>query len=264
VSLSAALAAYYALDESSGTATAADSHTNAAHLSTVTGTPTVIDPGKVGKARQFSGADVRVEQGADEANVRLGYDRDWSVSFWLKYSSVAIPVGVNCVALVRGGASGEFLVTYTTVSDAIQFWLFEDLPGWQAVGSVTGFGDDAWHHFVFRFNGTSKRCRLDADGANEFDNSPPVLPGGRNYVNGSASVRLIFGTIGDGGLHAIDEVGIWASATGGGGELEDADVVDLYNSGAGRDYAYVSAGGGGGFQSAWARGSNVMILPGAL
>ena len=99
MSLSAALAAYYALDEASGTATAADSHTNAADLSTVVGTPTAVDPGHVGKARQFSGA----------------------------------------------------------------------------------------------------------------------------------------------------------------------DVIDLYNSGAGRDYAYVSAGGGGGgFQAAWARGSNVMILPGAL
>jgi hypothetical protein len=44
VSLSAALAAYYALDEASGTATAADSHTNAADLSTVVGTPTAVTP----------------------------------------------------------------------------------------------------------------------------------------------------------------------------------------------------------------------------
>jgi len=262
VSLSAALAAYYALDESSGTATAADSHTNAADLSTVVGTPTAVDPGHVGKARQFSGADVRVTQGADEAAVRLGYDRDWTVAFWLKYNSFAIPAGVECVALER---PNEFRVSYTTVGDALQFFIGKDLPGYELVGSFTGVGSDVWIHYVFRFNGTTKRCRLDINTTNVNDATAPTLPGGQNYNNGSASNRLSLGTQADGGIHQMDEVSIWSSATGGGGELDDADVVDLYNSGAARDYAYVSAGGGGGgFQAAWARGSNVMILPGAL
>jgi len=244
VSLSAALAAYYALDESSGTATAADSHTNAADLSTVTGTPTAVDPGHVGKARQFSGADVRVTQGADEAAVRLGYDRDWTVAFWLKYDAFAIPGGVVCVALER---PNEFQVTYSIVGgDAIRFALGEDLPGWSEVTNFASVGSNVWIHYVFRFNGTTKRCRLDINTTNTFDGTPPSLPGGRNYNNGSASNRLSLGTQADGGVHQIDEVGVWSSATGGGGELSDADVVDLYNSGAGRDYAYVSAAGGGG------------------
>ena len=245
MSLSAALAAYYALDESSGTATASDSHSNAAHLSTVTGTPTVVDPGHVGKARQFSGADVRVTQGADEAAVRLGYDRDWTVAFWLKYDAFAIPGGVTCVALQR---DNEFQVTYTTVGgDAIRFLLGKDNsgPDWELIDTFASVGSNVWIHYVFRFNGTTKRCRLDINTTNVHDATAPTLAGGQTYNTGAASNRLSVGTQADGGIHQIDEVGVWSSATGGGGELDDADVVDLYNSGAGRDYAYVSAAGGG-------------------
>lgn len=220
--LSDNLIAYYSLDD------ATDAHTNSYDLTnnnTVTFTA-----GKVGNAATFSAASSQYLSHADNADFSMG-DVDFTVAAWIKTSATGTVAGMV----------GKF----TTATNDREYILRRRFGEPRFVVSSAGNVESAsadrgsdistgtWYFVVGVHDAANDEIIL------YVDNETPVTTA---YSSGVFDGVAAF-TIGARATPSnyfdgqIDEVAVWKRA------LSPSEIAELYNSGSGRDYAYVTSSG---------------------
>jgi hypothetical protein len=221
------LTAYYSLEESSGTR--ADAH-GSSPLSTLVGTPGGTT-GKVANCTTFSGTSQSLSAG-DTAALSTG-DIDFSIACWVYF--VATSGTPFIIAKWRPTATqSEYVLFYNSSTSRFEFRVSSTganetavvANNFGAASTSTWYFVVAWHDSVGNTiqicvndgtpNSTSYSSGL-ADRTAEFALAS-YYHNSSNYLNGR-----------------LDEVGFWKKV------LSAAEITELYNSGNGRDYAYISA-----------------------
>lgn len=223
------LVAYWSLDEASGNAIDAHGSNDLTDNNTV-GTAA----GKVGNARNFNGSDEYFSSATNPVNGSAAF----SISAWVKNTrgSAAFRPDTICMCLnqpvngdgfylqLNGDAAGAKLrfvkaISYSAgeaVADSVI-----SLSTWiHVVGTVSSGG-------VVKLYIDSVLQAVTGSKAGAMSTNPAVFFTGIDQVGGAG-----------GWLGQIDELGFWSR------ELSSAEVTELFNSGNGRDYAYISGGGG--------------------
>lgn len=215
------LISYYSLEEASGTRADAHGSNDLTDNNTVT-----QRTGIVGNAGSFSGASEFLSSATGVGNALGNGVTAMTISMWIKADVTNSNDGLLNIGSFAGSQgvfnfniSGSNKIN-TTVNGASQ--------------SVIAFSDTtSWHHLAVQYRGTTVAVWL--DGTEKFDQAAAsgssIDCAGLDFiVGGYFSSSFCF----DGG---IDEVGVWNSV------LTDDNITWLYNSGAGRSYADISAGG---------------------
>lgn len=185
----------------------------------------------------------------------LSVARPFSVAAWVKYTTTS-----NTVIFEKNGNSGFSVQVDNTTSGKLTCWVGGVNNG---VSTTSAWNDGKWHFVVFAMGAAADAVYV--DGRADTTTAGSVLS--PSY---GASTPVYFGSRAG--------VAPWAGSLGGvrlaTGAVTDSDAACLYDQ-ARRDYpdllrrlptgrSFVGvAGGGGGFQAAWARGSNVLIGAGA-
>jgi hypothetical protein len=224
------LVAYWSLEEASGSRVDAHGANDLTDNNTVTSAT-----GKVGDGASFARANSESLTIADNTDLSMG-DVDFTIACWVYLADLN-----DYSALVTkddAGANREYILYYDDAVSRISFGIWSGAGGaGNAEISGTTFGTPStatWHFVVARHDATANTISICVNdgGVNSTSHS------GGAY-NGSAQFAL--GRFGGGLYHngRMDEVGIWKRA------LSGAEITELYNAGSGRDYTYVSGGGGG-------------------
>lgn len=200
------------------------------HLTNNNSVPFVA--GKVGNAADFEASSSHSLTRADNAGLSTG-DIDFTIACWVNLESTGGNRSIFQKAdsngleydLMTNGGTFQFRVSSGTG--------FANLT--LVAGPNNGATTSTWFFLVAEHDSVNDLIKLSIDGgafttaaysSGSYDSGAPVNLGG--YV--------AFGEYTDG---LVDEAAFWKRC------LSDAEVDELYNAGAGRDYAYVSGGGGG-------------------
>jgi hypothetical protein len=224
VPLSTNLTAYYRMEDASGNATDEVAAATLTANNTVTSTT-----GNVGNCRRFTAASSENFTRTDDATFSMG-DIDFTFAFWLK--SRANPFHNRPILLKGNGSNADYILMLNS----------GERPRWEVYGSAS-FGngttitgaelfDTNWHLIVCGHDAANDVIFYSFDGAAKTTSAHTfgVRDGGEDFVVGG----------GNGFNYAdvdLDELALWKNRV-----LSDSDITELYNSGAGRDYAYVSGG----------------------
>lgn len=227
------LISYWALDEPSGNAL--DSH-GSNHLTETSGTIGSA-AGKVGNCRDFEAADTEWFTIADNADLSTG-DIDFSIAGWVQLESLV--TGVILSHWTSTGAQRCYQLLYNSSTSRFELQVSADgssATAHTATANNLGAPSTATWYFIAAGHSAS---------ANEI-----WISGNAGTVNTTAHSTGVFdsATVAHGmgasslgtnhwdGL--LDEIGFWKRDI-------RSDLTELYNAGAGRNYAYISGGGGGG------------------
>lgn len=228
MALSDNLVAYWSLEEASGTRDDAHSTHNLTDNATVTQAT-----GKVGNAAQFTAANSEYLSEADTAGLS-GSDRDFMILAWLYLDTTGVAHSIATKGISSSAAQGEYRfgvtnanrlfgnvsngTTQTTATDSV----------FGALTTGTWYFCEFWHDSVNNVVGirvnrhatgnTAAHTVGVQDTASEF-RLGRQQGAGTSYLNGR-----------------LDEVGFWDRI------LTSTELDDLYNSGNGRDYAYITGG----------------------
>jgi len=225
---------YYALDEASGDAL--DSYGFAEHLTETSGT-IAATTGKVAGCRDFELGDTEYFTGASSLRNHFE-DLDWTIAAWVNLESIATSQYLVSKWNTTGNQRSYGLIYNTGTTN---FEVLASSAGTSATTTTlpaSTFGTPStgvWYFIVARYDATGDQLAISVN-AGTVDTASHS--GG--VFDSTAAFRL--GARGDGTLNLdglLDEVGIWLR------RLSDAEVTELYNSGSGRDYAYIISGGGG-------------------
>lgn len=219
------LVSYWSLDEASGNAIDSHGSNNLTDLNTV-GSAT----GKIGNARDFEADNLEQLYCADTASLSGG-NTDFTIAAWVKAES--LPAGNHTI-----------VAKYNVTGNQREYWLRYDSGTFTLLVSSDGsttttrrastFGIAtvgnwyyvvAWHDSVNDLIGLSinnSTPETVAHTTGVFDGTGEFCIGSRNPA---ATVDFWDGL--------IDEAGFWRRV------LTPAERTDLYNAGAGRDYAYI-------------------------
>lgn len=217
MALTDSLISYWELEEASGNAL--DSH----GTSTLTEESTVgTATGKVGNARDFTSGD------GFAGNMGTNLGNTGSIAFWVN------PDSVNDNQYIIDGSDGNQRACILGYQDGYYNIFNGSYPtGTASDTQMAATGAGSWDFVVWTFDGTTLKGYVN----------------GSLVVNVSASVNATItsitfghpgGTASSYFAGLLDEVGVWNRV------LTGDEVTELYNSGNGRDYAYISGGGGGG------------------
>lgn len=228
MSLSDNLISYWSLGEASGNAIDDHSTNDLTDTNTV-GTAT----GKVGNCRDFEANNGEYLTRADNAALSIG-DIDMTLTCWINMESQAGDDGIVAGKHDANISSIEYSLYYNLTTDRLVFRVSSDgATAVEVTASTFGAVPTAtWMFVVCRHDATANQISIsvNAGTANTTAHSGGIF-------NGTAPFRLgadaIPGTYFDG---LIDEVGLWKRA------LTNDEVTELYNSGSGRDYAYITSG----------------------
>lgn len=218
------LSAYYRMEESSGDALDEVGGAALTDNNTVTSAT-----GAVGNCRRFTAANSENFTRADDALFSMGnIDFTFAVVFKVRGSAF----NTRPLILKGNGSNADYLLVIN----------FAERPRWEVYGSngygngttITGAdlfdtnfhlivcGHDAANDQIFySFDGAAKTTAAHTFGVRDGTEALS-LGGGNGYNYGDTD---------------IDELALWKNRV-----LSDADIAELYNSGAFRDYAYVSGG----------------------
>lgn len=209
------LQAYYKLDESSGNAS--DSSGNGNTATNVNST--AYSSGKINNGASLVAASSNHFTIADAASVRVV--NGWTVSFWIKPTSLVNGYVLNC----RSGENGWGIGTDTSGHILVY-------SGSGAFGNTTStatMSTGTWYHVVVDFEGTSTKLYINGSLDSTLSNANITNPNTTVYMGRKATSA---DTYQDG---ILDEVGIWSRA------LSGAEVTSLYNGGAGFQYPFTVA-----------------------
>lgn len=228
MALSDNLVAYYSLEEASGNAIDAHGSNDLTETSGTIASAT----GKVGNCRDCEAGDTAYFTIADNADVSTG-DISYTLCCWAKFETV-----VNAMRIISKGNTAvtvlEHSLWYRSGSGSLVFDIYDGSSGLngRAVANIGAPAADTWYFIVCRHNATANTIRISV---NDSDVSAATTGAGVDTASpfNIGSLEATAGTFFDG---LIDEVGFWKR------ELSDAEVTDLYNSGNGRDYAYIVGG----------------------
>lgn len=236
------LVAYWPCDEASGDLL--DAH-GANDLTDNNGVSSAT--GKVGNARDFEVSNSHRFTLADNADVSLG-DIDCTICLWFNAESfdTSFPV---------------MLAKDDTSSPEYRLWLSSNTPTWTVWSSGGGMGrtdvawgssvsTGTWYFVAVKHDAAANEIGISLNGGSwvTTGHSGGIQNGTCNFVVGN---RASFDLNWDG---LLDEIGLWKRV------LSLAEVQDLYNSGSGRNYAYITGGGGGGGQPASKRRGGVPFM----
>lgn len=228
MALSDNLVVYYSLDEASGNAIDAHSTKDLTDNNTV-GAGT----GKVNGGRDFALASSEHFTHADDAV--FNPSGDFTYAFWCKADTLTF--GTSYVLISKDSASpaGNYYIWHNGSINRFNFQVFGS-ESYGNLGSVeaNNLGQPSagnWYFIVVRHNATADTISIQVNNgtvdsishsAGVWDNSSTFYLGGD-----------VYGRYWDG---LIDEVGLWHRV------LTTDEGTELYNSGAGRDYAYITGG----------------------
>lgn len=226
--LSDNLIAYWSLDEASGDAIDAHGTLDLTDNNTV-GSAT----GKVDGCRDFELGNSEYFSHADHADLDTG-DIDWTIACWVQLES--LPGVANVIASKDdgGAASGnrQFLL-FCDSTPRFKFSLFQPTDSEITVTANT-FGAPStatWYYLVAWHDAAANQFGLSVN-----DTADTAATGGALQGAGAAQFRV--GARDNAGSMLywdglIDELAFWKRV------LSSTERTDLYNSGNGRNYAYV-------------------------
>ncbi len=224
MALTDSLVAYYSCDEASGNLIDAHDDNDMTDLNAV-GAAT----GKVNGCRDIENGSSQGFSLADNADLSFG-NIDFTIAAWLTLES---EIGGNITWC--GKANGALYLYYHQGNDRLAAQVFS-ASGFSGQGDVAANNLGAvsvatWYYVVFWHDATANTINLQVnDGtADSTSHTTGVYEGDGAFYIG----RNEFGSYWDG---LIDEVGIWKRV------LTAGERTELYNSGNGRDYAYISGG----------------------
>jgi hypothetical protein len=225
------LISYYSLDEASGDAIDAHSTND---LDERTASAVGATTGKVNGCRDFeestSGSSFRYS----DATLHNFGDEDFTIACWINPESIAANMWI--ITKLAGAGLRQYALLFSNSSGTLQWRVSNDGTAivnetWGAFDLSTGtwYFIVAWHDSVNNVIGLSVN-----DGTAETTaHSTGVF---------QSSQRFSLGAVGNSNASydgLMDEVGVWGRV------LTSSERTELYNSGNGRDYAYISGGGGG-------------------
>lgn len=222
------LVAYWSLDEASGNAI--DAHSTY-DLTETSGT-IAATTGKVSGCRDFEEADSEYFTIADNADLSVG-DIDFSWACWVQLEAA---VGTRWIISKRGGPDTSIEYDMLTDGNRFKFRVANGATTGVATADNLGAPSTGTWYFVVGWHDSVNNVV----GICVNDGTPNTTSYSSGSQNGTAA--LLFGATSavfnwDG---LIDEVGFWKKV------LSASEITELYNAGAGRDYAYITGGGGGG------------------
>lgn len=230
MALSDNLESYWPLDEASGTR--ADAH----------GSNDLTDNNTVGSAtgKQSNGADFETTSSeylslASNSSIQAG-DIDFTFAFWVKFESRVEDAVLISKDVDSPANSRDYTIDYRQVEDDIRFYVNGGAGG-LVVASNVSFSDATWYFVVAWHNASANTLNLKIDnGSTQSTGTSGTAPevSGAPFRIGARAFASFEGFF-DG---IIDEVGYWKRV------LTADEITDLYNSGNGRDYAYIVGGGG--------------------
>jgi hypothetical protein len=231
------LISFWSLEETGGTDVRDDAH--GSNDLTPTGSTIVGASGLVGNAIDFefnSGGDLRI---ASNSTVQTG-DIAFTFVGWFNRESAAATVD-GALITKQGMTNGEYGIWLDTVTQNLQFAAW-GTSGYGSGGTVTNTtaiaSDSTWYFFVAEHDPTANTLTLainngtpasTSHSAGAFVSTSTFRIGGGDFLNPWDGM--------------VDQVGFWKRT------LTTDEKTWLYNSGAGRTYAEIVAGMGGGAPS---------------
>lgn len=212
-----ALEAYFTLDEESGTR--ADSTANGNDLSdnNVTG----FAAGKIGNAAVFDGSNYLSRE--ELANIA---DGPFTVSLWAKFDVTAqLDGSLNCPGIGLFNEHIAHLDLWYTDTVGATGWYVVNWTGSYANVSTPVPMDNGWHHYVLTYDPDTPTMQLWMDGVMvSSDTSAESFYDGYGELRFGYADALLVGS--------LDEAGIWSRV------LNDLEIAQLYNNGAGLAYPF--------------------------
>lgn len=229
MALSDNLVAYWSLDEASGNAVDAHGSNDLTQNGTIASVA-----GKVGNARQLESANSEYFSLADNTDLSTG-DIDFTLAGWVNMASL-----INqSFATKGGGTNGEYDLRFAaggTQRFQFRFW---GSAGFGNAGSVLadnagGPSTSTWYFIVAWHDSTNNECGISVN-----DGTPDTAAVSTGVIDGTDAFALgAYAAFLEYANATLDEWGLWKRV------LSSAEITELYNGGSGRDYAYISGGGG--------------------
>ena len=227
--LSTNLKAYWKLDETSGNPADAS---GAGNTLTNVGTAT-FSAGKINNGVNLVAASTQYLSILNSAQVGLGFTSDFSVSAWLKLTSLPVSNSYAIVTKDDQASSRSYMFYYNPnstltlyISAAGNTW---DGSNTSSAAAISSLG--VWFYVVVTYTASSKAVIFYCNGA-QLGTTQTNIYG--SVYNGSAPVQVGHLSAGTPSLFngSMDEVGMWSRA------LTLAEVQSLYNGGAGLAYPF--------------------------
>lgn len=225
MALSDNLIAYYKLDEASGNALDAHGSANFTDNNTVGSTT-----GKINTSRSFNGTD---EYFSSASNPLAGASA-FSIQAWVFLNETAPAFDNDAIISGRDGSGNGF--SFEIDGSASGLWRFTKTISFSSGNAVSNStaADSQWLHLVGTVS-SGGTVKLYVNGTAQTTTGTKAGSLGASTVNigtryDATSTAFFKGL--------IDELSLWSR------ELTSAEVTELYNAGSGRDYSYITGGGG--------------------
>lgn len=227
MALSDNLVSYWSLDEASGSAIDAHSSNDLTDNNTVGSTTGVVDG-----ARGFESDNAEYFSLASNSELQAG-DIDFTWAFWVKFGTPAGSEAEYVLSKDDGATDREYGFVWNGFTGQLYFEVFRSNTGITAVWPGGTPSADAWYFCVCWHDATANTVNLQID----YDTPTSQATGGALDSAGAAAFEVGARTASgpfylDG---TVDEIGFWKRV------LTSDERTELYNSGNGRDYAYITA-----------------------
>ena len=207
-------AAYYKLDEASGSIMDATGNGNT--LAPVGGGQTYSEAGVINTAILFA---MDNSSSFKAAVTPIDFSTDFTVSAWVKTANAGNGYNVYFSSESAGETAGMIAAIHNGT-----VFLYAGGSGFGVLQGATSVADGAWHHVVVTF--TTSHAIMYVDGAVDTDFGA-VTPPATGILTGTGIGSYSPGITGWNFDGTLDEIGLWNRA------LTPAEVTALYNSGAG-------------------------------
>jgi hypothetical protein len=220
--LTSSLVAFWKLDEFAGVRVDSVGASHLTDVNTVT-----QNPGKLGGAAQFTAANSEYLSVADNAALSMG-NIEFTVCAWVLLDSKTAPRTV-CSKRIGGVSGGEFSLVYDNSADRFAFSIFDSTTGINTATANT-FGSPStgtWYFVVGKVEAGAVKISVNAGAFDSTAKTVTIPDSAAAFLIGAQQSTPVF--FWDG---RIDAVGLWKRA------LTSAEVTELYNGGAGREYPF--------------------------
>lgn len=226
------LVSYWAFDEVSGPALDSQAGNDLTNNNS-----TAYSTAKIANGADMERSSANYFSITDGAQIGLDLGPDFTLSCWVNYESFAN--GQDMGFINKFGASGNrpYRIFHYQTSGVQHMYVETSSDGsgstagdWAAGTDYTALSTGTFYMITFTKSGTTGKLWIDAD-----DKGSKTLTA--TIYNGTAQVEI--GANGGGGDNLdgfLDECGIWSRA------LEEAEIVELYNAGAGLAYPFDGGG----------------------
>lgn len=218
------LISYWKLDESSGNA--ADS----VGSNTATNVNVTYTTGKIKNGAVFNGTDGFLSITSPSTALKsLGYTSDFTITMWVKPNSLSN----KCTLFNSRGKDTNSPIDFILETDLkLKFDRYTPIGG-SVTGSLT-LTNNSWNFVAVQLDDSNNKVKFWVNGSSE------ELSYTETYSGGSPTACVIGGRNINGSLDQpfkgmIDEVGIWSR------KLTSDEISELYNSGAGLQYPFLTA-----------------------